>query len=397
MFNKQMHELGSYRSVIRELFEFGKKLAAERGAENVFDFSLGNPNVPPPAEVDESIREILAKGNVHGYTSAQGDLSVRKAVAESIAQKFNVEQLSENHIYMTVGAAAALCIVLRALCEKGDEILTFSPYFPEYKVFAEAVGAKFTAVPMNEDFSPNVEALEKLVTKKTKAVIINSPNNPSGAVYSEQSIKDVCAALTKKSAKFKRPIFLISDEPYREIVYDGKTVPYLMNYYDNTFVCYSYSKSLSLAGERIGYIAVSPKMTSGVGVYAAVCGAGRALGYVCAPSLFQQAVRACINAETNIAAYQKNRDTLLAYLTEFGFSCVKSEGAFYLLVKAPDNMTAGEFSEAAKKHGLLIVPCDGFGAPNYVRLAYCVDYGMIVRAKGAFEKLAEELKVRAIE
>lgn len=392
MISKKMYELGSKRSVIRETFEYGKKRAAEIGAENVFDFSLGNPNVPAPDCVNEAIIDIVnSKDSVllHGYTSAQGDASVRKTIADSINAKFGTEITGDN-IYMTCGAAASISICFTALCEEGDEFITFTPFFPEYRVFANAAGAKLVEVKSREeDFQIDFNNLDAAINEHTKAIIVNSPNNPSGVVFSEETIIKLCDVLRKKSEEYGHVIYLISDEPYRELVYDDIEVPYLLNYYDNTFVCYSYSKSLSLPGERIGYIVVSNKMEDENAVYAAVCGAGRALGYVCAPALFQYVVERCVNETADVSVYKKNRDLLYNGLKELGYECVKPDGAFYLFVKTmiPD---ANEFCKIARKYDLLLVAGDDFGCPGYVRIAYCVKTETIVNSMAAFEKLAKE-------
>ena len=388
MFNKDMHALGSNRSVIRELFEFGKQLAQKEGADKVYDFSLGNPSVPAPESVKKSIEKQINLPNstaLHGYSSAQGDPDVRKAIADHIKEFFGAEA-DPNLIYLTVGAAAALCVSLKALKEEGDNFVCFAPFFPEYSVFTAATGAALRVVPMQADCKMNLKKAEELIDKNTKGIIINSPNNPSGAVYSEEEIKDLCAILDSKSNEYGHPIFLISDEPYREIVYDGIFVPYLMNYYKNVIVCYSYSKSLSLPGERIGYIAISPKAENAQDLYYAVCGAGRALGYVSAPHLFQRILLDCVDAPADVEAYDKNRKLLYTSLTGMGYDCVKPQGAFYLMVKSPEQ-DANAFSDRAKKFGLLIVPGDTFGAPGFVRISYCVSYDMIVRSLPAFESL----------
>ena len=394
--NNKMFGLGSKRSIIREIFEYSKTRAAEIGAENVYDFSLGNPSVPAPAEVNDTIRELLDTENsvlLHGYTSAQGDATVRKIIADRINEKFGVG-ISPNLIYMTCGAAASLSICLKAVFEDGmnDECIVFAPFFTEYRVFIENAGGKIVvSQPEEKTFQIDIADFESKINENTKAVIVNSPNNPSGVVYSEETIKALCEVLKRKSAEYGRVIYLIADEPYRELVYSGVDVPYLMNYYDNTLVCYSYSKSLSLPGERIGYIAVSPTMEEAVNVYLTVCGAGRSLGYVCAPSLFQQVIARCINAKVDVNIYKKNRDLLYDNLTAYGYTCVKPDGAFYLFVKALED-DAFKFYERAKEHELLVVPCDDFGVKGYVRIAYCVDEARIVSALPAFKKLAEEYK-----
>ena len=392
MLSEKMYELGSRRSVIREIFEYAKKRSAEIGPENVFDFSLGNPNVPAPAKVEETIRGLLDTCDpvvLHGYTSAQGDFGVRDTIAKSINRRFGT-RLTADSLYMTVGAAASLSICCRALTVPGDEFITFAPFFTEYRVFVEAAGADLVVIPVREkDFQIDLDEFEARIQEHTKGIIINSPNNPSGVVYSKDTIQAVCGILSRKEKEYGHPIYLIADEPYREIVYDGIKVPYLMNYYKNTLVCYSYSKALSLPGERIGYIAVSPDMEEERRVYAAVCGAGRALGYVCAPSLFQRVAAACVEETSDLSVYQRNRDLLYASLTEYGYECIRPDGAFYLFVKAlePD---ANAFYERAKKYELLLVPGDDFGCPGYVRIAYCVKTEQIINALPAFQKLAQE-------
>ncbi len=392
MLSQKMYELGSRRSVIREIFEYAKKRSAEIGSENVFDFSLGNPSVPAPARVEETIRGLLDSCDpiaLHGYTSAQGDFGVRDTIAKSINRRFGT-RLTADSLYMTVGAAASLSICCKALTVPEDEFITFAPFFTEYKVFVEAAGAKLIVVPVREkDFQIDPDEFEARINEHTKGIIINSPNNPSGVVYSADTIEAVCDILSRKETEYGHPIYLIADEPYREIVYDGIQVPYLMNYYKNTLVCYSYSKALSLPGERIGYIAVSPDMEEERRVYAAVCGAGRALGYVCAPSLFQRVAAACVEETADLSVYMENRDLMYRSLTEYGYECVRPDGAFYLFVRAlePD---AAAFCERAKKYELLLVPGDDFGCPGYVRIAYCVKTEQIINALPAFKKLVEE-------
>ena len=394
MYNKTMYELGSHRSVIRDLFEFGKKRAAEVGADKVYDFSLGNPNVPAPDGVKEAAEKLFALPDntvVHGYTSAQGDADVRKAVADSINARFSAG-VTPDLIYMTCGAAASLTVTLNALCEKGDEFILLAPFFPEYSVFVKAAGGTPVVVPFDEKtFAPELTALEKAVTPHTKGIIVNSPNNPSGAVYSRKTLEKIADILSAAGKKFGTHIVLIADEPYRELVYDDIEVPYLMNIYPDTVVCYSWSKSLSMPGERIGYIALSPALNEKEAVYAAVCGAGRALGYVCAPALFQRIAAACVNELPDIEAYRRNRDLIYSSLTEMGYDCVHPDGAFYLFVRSlePD---ANAFSDRAKNYGLLIVPGDTFGAPGYVRISYCVGYEMIKRSLPAFQALIDSYK-----
>ena len=387
-----MYALGSKRSIIREIFEYCKQRGAEIGKDKVFDFSIGNPSVPAPDDIKNCILNLVQNENsvlLHGYTSAQGDLNTRKAVAKHINDNFGVG-INENLIYMTCGAAASLTISLKALLSGGEEVIVFAPFFTEYKVFVENAGGKIVVSnPDLDTFQIDIADFESKITSNTRAVIINSPNNPSGVVYGENTIKAVCELLDKKSKEYGNPIYLIADEPYRELVYGDIQVPYLMNYYDDTLVCYSYSKALSLPGERIGYIAVNPKAENANEVFLAVCGAGRSLGFVCAPSLFQHVVTRCVNSKVDINIYKKNRDLLYQSLSEMGYKCVKPDGAFYLFVQAlePD---AYAFFEKAKQKEILVVPCDDFGVKGFVRIAYCVDYDRIVRALPAFKALYDE-------
>ena len=392
MINRKAYELGLKRSVIREIFEYGKKRAAEIGAENVYDFSLGNPSIPGPPIVKETLIRLVHEEdyvNLHGYTSAQGDLKCREKIAESLNLRFDL-RVSAEDLYLTCGAAACLTITLRALCNEGDEVVVFAPYFPEYREFTAAAGAELVAVKPDSCFMPDFEAFERALNPKTKAVIVNSPNNPSGVVYDEDTIVRLAEILKKKSEQFKKTVYLISDEPYRELVYDKRTeVPFLTKYYKETVVCYSYSKSLSLPGERIGYILINPEAPDKKDLYAAVCGAGRLMGYVCAPSLFQRVVAHCDGKTGDLNAYKRNRDLLYKALSVYGFDCIYPDGAFYLFVKAPGG-DAEKFCEAAKKKEILIVPGSGFGCPGYVRIAYCVDEEKIVRALPVFKELAKE-------
>lgn len=389
---KRMESLGKKRSVIRELFEYGNKRKAEIGAENVFDFSIGNPNVAPPAEVADELRRLLTEEDpmaVHGYTSAPGSAAARSAVAGDLNRRYGTVFGPEN-FYLTCGAAASLTISLSAVAEKDSEVIIFAPYFPEYAVYIETAEAKPVVVPCRkEDFQIDFDALEKAITEKTAAVLIDSPNNPSGAVITEENLKRLSAVLTEAELRFGRRIFLISDEPYREIVYDGAKVPFVTKYYRDTLICYSYSKSLSLPGERIGYVLVSPEIENWQDVYAAVCGAGRALGFICAPALFQHMLPACVGLTSDIGIYARNRELLYGALTEMGFSAVHPDGAFYLFVKSPEP-DANAFSERAKKYELLLVPSDDFGVTGYVRVSYCVSTEQIERSLPAFRKLAEE-------
>lgn len=392
MLNGIMTELGKERSVIREIFEYGNARKREIGAENVFDFSLGNPSVPAPACVREEIGRLLSEmpaQKLHGYTSAAGDPAVRAQVADYIEGAFGVPSRADL-VYMTCGAAASLTITLNALCEAGDEFVVVAPYFPEYRVFIERAGGRFVSVRADEHFHLDLNALEKAVGERTKAVIINSPNNPTGAVYGEAELKGLASLLKKKSAERGAPVFLIVDEPYRELTY-GAVVPYPARYYADTVTCYSFSKSLSLAGERIGYISVNPACTGAEELFAAVCGAGRALGYVCAPALFQRVCAACLGKSSDVNVYRENRDLLCGALTSYGYDCIPPEGAFYLFVKSPE-ADAKAFCERAKKYELLLVPSDSFGIEGYVRVSYCVERSVIERSLPAFERLVKEYR-----
>ena len=392
--NEEMYGLGSCRSVIRELFEYGKKRAAEIGKENVYDFSLGNPSIPAPDIVNETIRTLTQEMNslsLHGYTSAQGDAETRAAVAEYLNKTHGTDFTADN-FYMTMGAAASLSICFKALtCTPEDEIIVIAPFFPEYRVFINAAGARCVMVPPDTDnFQIRFDELEKLINSNTKAVVINSPNNPSGAVYSEDTIKKLAAVLSEKSKEFGNPIFIIADEPYREIAYDVD-VPFVTKYYDNTLVCYSYSKSLSLPGERIGWVLVPNAAQDSERLYAAVAGAGRALGYVCAPSMFQKVIARCIGNTGDVEAYRQNRDILYDGLTKIGYHCYKPEGAFYMFVKALEE-DSDAFSEKAKAEDILVVSAKGFGCPGWVRISYCVDKDMIERSLPAFERLYKKYR-----
>lgn len=393
MLNEKMVGLGSRRSVIREIFEYGKKRKAEIGEENVFDFSLGNPSVPTPAAVTAALERIIKETDpvrLHGYTSAQGDMAVRAKIAESIEKRFGFPA-KKDLIYMTCGAAASLTVTLNALINSGDEVIIPAPFFPEYRVFAENAGTRVVTVMCREpDFQLDIKAIESAVTKKTKAIIINSPNNPTGAVFSPDTIKALSDMLDKKQAEYGTDIYIIADEPYRELSY-GAEVPYIPKYYANTVVCYSYSKSLSLPGERIGYIFIPESAKDSKKLYAAVCGAGRALGFVCAPSLMQYTVAECTDVLPDVSAYKKNRDLLFGALTDYGYEAVPPDGAFYLFVKSPEP-DANAFCERAKKYELLLVPSDDFGCKGYVRISYCVTAEQIEKSLPAFKALIEEYK-----
>ena len=392
MINEKYLALGTKRSVIRELFEYGKKRKAEIGEDKVFDFSLGNPSIEPPKSLNRSMIEHLKRDDaisLHGYTSAQGDARVRGAIASSIEKRFGFN-ISPDLLYMTCGAAASLTITLSALCVAGDKVLAFAPYFPEYAVFSATAGARFEAVRPDENMSIDFADLETKLDASVKAVIVNSPNNPSGVVYDRATLTALCDLLRRKEKEFGHAVYLVSDEPYRELTY-GAEVPYLMNMYDDVIVCYSYSKSLSVPGDRIGYIAVSPNAEAYQNVYFAVCGAGRALGYVCAPSVMQKAIADCVYDTSDVEKYRQNRDVLCAALKEYGYTFAKPDGAFYLFVKSPSG-DGDEFSERAKKHEILIVSGKGFGAADYARVAYCVDMKTILASLPAFKALIEEYK-----
>jgi aspartate aminotransferase len=393
MYNEKMYTLGSKRSTIREIFEYAKVRASEIGAENVFDFSIGNPSVPAPNAVNESICRIVKEMpsvQLHGYTSAQGDKTVRDTIALNYSRRFGVA-VSGDDLYMTCGAAASLTITLKALQEENDEFIVFAPFFPEYRVFVENAGARLVVVPSDEKtMLPDFTALKKAINPHTKGVLINSPNNPSGVVYGENILQELAKILKEKSEEYGKKIYLISDEPYRELVYDTATaVASPMRYYDDTFVCYSYSKSLSLPGERVGYILVSPKAENAKALYACVCGAGRALGFVCAPALFQRVAAECDGLTADLSIYKRNRDLLYNALTKYGFTCIYPDGAFYLFVKAAE-ADAKAFCEKAKKYELLLVNGADFGYAGWVRVAYCVQTEQIERALPLFEKLAKD-------
>ena len=393
MINEKMRQLGAKRSVIRELFEYGKKRKSEIGAENVYDFSLGNPSVEAPLQVNEGIKRLVDEESsvlLHGYTSAQGDLGVRSAIASYINETYG-ESITPDCLYMSVGAAAALTSSLTALVSEGEEVILLAPYFPEYKVFIERCGGVVREVMCDNDLQPDVAGIEEAINEKTAAIIINSPNNPTGAIYKEENIKALCDALKRCEKKVGHPIYLISDEPYRELAYDGISVPYLTKYYDNTIVCYSFSKSLSIPGERIGYVLVCPRCDDFTSVYQAVCGAGRALGFVCAPSMLQKLIPYCLGKTSDISIYDRNRRILLEKLSSYGFEMIRPDGAFYLFIKSPSG-DATEFCERAKKFEILIVPSDDFGCKGYARLAYCVTTEQIENAMPAFEALAKSYK-----
>ena len=389
MFNKTAYGLGSVRSYIREVFEYGRQQAKIVGEENVFDYSLGNPSIPAPDKVNESIINILnteSSIKVHGYTSGPGDDCIRQAVAKNLTERFG-KVIRPANLFFTCGAAPALMTALTALACEDSEVIAIAPFFPEYKPFIESSGNKFVMVPADTtSFQIDLAALESLVNEHTQAIIINSPNNPSGVVFSQETLEKVGAILGAAAEKYGHPVYIIADEPYRELVYDGVEVPFIPNVYKDTIVCYSWSKSLSLPGERIGYVLVADDVTDAPELTAAVAGAARMLGHVCAPSLIQKAVALCCDIMPDLEAYDVNRNLLYNGLTEIGYECAKPQGAFYLFVKAPGG-DAIAFAEKAKKKNLLIVPSDSFGVPGYFRLSYCVSKEMIERSLPAFKEV----------
>lgn len=392
MISKKMNELVKNSSVIRAMFEEGKRLSAIYGEENVFDYSIGNPNVEPPNEIKDAILEILNEESpnlVHGYMNNSGYEDVREEIAKFINTKNNLN-LSYKNIVMTCGAAGGLNVILKTLLNPDDEVVVLAPYFGEYGNYVVNFDGKLVVVPAEtKTFQPNIEGLEKAITSKTKAVIINTPNNPTGVVYSDESLKKMAKVLEEKEKELGINIYLISDEPYKEIVYDGVEVPYILKYYKNSFIGYSYSKSLSLPGERIGYIVVNSEMDDFDDVIASLNVANRILGFVNAPSLFQRVIGKTLGAEVDVNIYKKNRDLLYNHLVSLGFECIKPEGAFYLFPKAliQDDK---KFAEEAKKFNLLIVPGSSFGCQGYFRLSYCIGYDKIEKSLEAFSKLAKQ-------
>lgn len=391
MISKKMEKLVAGSSVTRAMFEEGKKMAAEFGAENVYDFSLGNPNVPAPKKVAEAIKEVLDTEDpvvLHGYMSNVGYPEVRKAVADSLNKRFDTN-FSENNIIMTVGAAGGLNTILKTLLDPGDEVIVFAPFFSEYTNYIKNFdGVQVIVEPDLETFQPNLEEFEKKISPRTKAVIMNNPNNPTGVIYSEETLKALAEILKTKQAKFDTDIYLISDEPYRELVYTDVEVPYVTKYYKNTIVGYSFSKSLSLPGERIGYLVVPSEISDYENVWAAAGVATRILGFVNAPSLMQKAVAKCLDEKTDISYYGRNRDALYNGLKDLGFECVKPDGAFYLFVKSPVERET-EFVKKCKEQHILVVPATGFACPGYVRIAYCVAYETIINSMPGFAEVAK--------
>ena len=392
MINKNMYALGANRSCIRELFEYGRQRAAIVGPENVFDYSLGNPSIPAPAGVNEAIAAVIAEMPslaVHGYTSAPGDLPLRQAVAEDLNGRYGTN-VRANDLFVGCGAAPELVSVIRALAVENSEFIAVAPFFPEYRPFVESSGGKLVVVPADiPNFQIDFDALEKALNENTQAIILNSPNNPAGTVYTAETLKKLSALLEKKNEEFGKTIYIISDEPYRELVYGGITAPWMPSLYDHTIVCYSWSKSLSLPGERIGYVYVPEICADHDDLYAAVAGAARAGGHVCAPSLMQKVIAKCVSLRPDLDAYDRNRRLLSEALTAYGYEMAKPDGAFYLFVKAPGGSSKA-FSEKAKQSDLLLVPGDDFGCPEYFRICYCVSQDLIERSLPIFEKLIKE-------
>ena len=390
MINEKAYALGANRSCIRDLFEYGRARAAIVGAENVYDYSLGNPSIPAPDYVNRSIQEVLEDQDslaVHGYTTAIGDLATRKAIAEDLNRRYAANVRPED-LFIGCGAAPELCAIFSALAVPGAEILAVAPYFPEYKPFVESAGCIFKVVPPDvPNFQIDLTAVEAMLTPRTQAIIINSPNNPSGVVYTEETLRALGQLLAKKSEEFGHPIYIVADEPYRELTY-GCSTPFIPNIYPNTVVCYSYSKSLSLPGERIGYIYVPQQAADASALYASIAGAARSMGHVCAPSLWQKVIAKCTHLRPDLAAYDRNRRALYDSLTAMGYEMAKPDGAFYLFIKAPGG-DANAFSEKAKQKDLLVVPGDGFGCPGYFRICYCVSYDMIRKSLPVFRQLLD--------
>ncbi len=389
MLNEFAYDLGSRRSCIRELFEYGRQRAKVVGPENVFDYSLGNPSIPSPPEVNDTVRQVLLDTDplsLHGYSSAIGDEATRKAIADDLNARF-CAGVRPQDLFIGCGAAPELVAVFKALAQPDGEILAIAPYFPEYLPFVQSAGMTLKVVaPDVPDFQIRLDAVEAMLTEHTAGIIINSPNNPSGVVYTEQTLKALAELLSRKSAQFGHPIYIIADEPYRELVYGDIAVPFIPNLYPDTVVCYSYSKSLSLPGERIGYVYVPQNATDSAALYAAIAGAARSCGHVCAPSLWQKVIARCAHLRPDLAAYDKNRRTLYEALTAMGYEMAKPDGAFYLFIKAPGGDDEA-FCQKAKEKDLLLVPGSGFGCPGYFRICYCVSLDQITRSLPVFASL----------
>lgn len=393
MFDKKMLDIGYSQSTIRDLYTYGLARKKIIGDDNVYDFSIGNPSIPAPSIVNETLIKLLSEEDsvkIHGYTVSPGNIDVRNSIATYLNKTYNTEVIGK-YIFLTCGAAASLAIVTKALVFPNEEVIVFAPHFPEYRTYTEAVGGKLVTVNPDPDFLPDFIDLENKITNKTKIVIYDSPNNPTGAFYTEETIKKMSAILSKKEKEYGHPVYLVSDEPYRELLYGNEKYPFVTNYYSNSIVCYSFSKSLSLPGERIGYILVNPKCEDVEDVYAVTCGAASMLGYICAPALFQHMVPYVLGHTSNLEEYKKNKDTLYNALKEIGYDVIYPTGAFYLFMKALEE-DAEAFSEVAKKFELLLVPSDPFSYKGYIRIAYCVSYKQIVNSLPAFKKLYDYYK-----
>ncbi len=398
MISEKMYALGAQPSGIRALFEYGVKKAAEIGEENVFDFTLGNPSIPVPKEVNDTFIRLLQTEDsvkVHGYTSAGGDPECRRAIADDLNARFGTDY-SKDNLFITCGAAPAVTAALAAICDASceNEIIVNAPFFPEYRVFSQNAGAKLVIVPADEEnFQIVFDALEPAINANTRAVMVNSPNNPAGTVYSEDTIIRLAGLLRKKSAEYGHPIYIVCDEPYRELLFGGDTAPFVPNYYDNTIVCYSYSKSLSLPGGRIGYVLVPNKATEHERLYLAAAGAARSMGHVCAPSMMQRMLITCASVRPDITVYERNAKLLYEKMSEYGYVSAKPQGAFYFFFKAPNGLTGQEFSDLARdRYNVLIVPCGSFGCPDWLRLSYCCETEKIEKVLPIFEKIFNETK-----
>ncbi len=388
MVNNKMVQIGTEKSLIRLLYEEARNAIKLKGSENVFDYTLGNPSVLPPTEINSTICSLVMNEDVavHGYTSSAGLVTTRKCIVDDLNRRFDVSE-NENLVYLTAGAAASLTITLNALLNPLDEVIVLAPYFPEYKVFIEKAGGKCVTVATNPNtFMPRIDLIRNSINSMTKAIIINSPNNPTGVLYGEDVLKELASLLKEMEIKYSHDIYLISDEPYREILFDSLKYPFVTKYYNNSIICYSFSKSLSLPGERIGYILVSNSMNDKDTLYCALCGSGRALGFVCAPSLFQYVLKTCCTLKSDVTIYERNKNVLYQYLIHLGYQVIKPEGTFYLFVKSLEE-DANNFSNVCKNFGLYLVPSDSFGVKGYVRIAYCVKMKQIENSKIAFKRV----------
>lgn len=392
MLPEDTYAWGKKRSCIRDLAEYGRGRKKEIGDENVYDFSLGNPSIQEPKSINKTIIKLatLDSDKLHHYTTAAGLVELRENIASSVNKRFNTN-VTPGLIYVTCGAASSMTITLKAILTQGDEVLVSAPFFPEYRVFTQGQGGKLRVVKPKENLDIDLDEVKKAINKHTRAMIVNSPNNPSGVVYSEETLMGLTAILKEASKQYEREIYLITDEPYRELVFDGITCHSPIEYYDNTIMCYSWSKALSIPGERIGYIAVSDRLKDKEEVYYSIMGAGRCLGYVNPPSLFQRVICECLNDVVDVSIYEENRNVLMEGLSKIGYEFIKPEGAFYLMLKCLEN-DAKSFSEQAKKHELLLVPSDDFGVEGYVRISFCVPKRKIENSLNAFEELYKDYK-----